>query len=495
MPARPPPAIRGTRLDLVRLPRASSTAARARRALAHLQDALLGGTDLLAQRADLGLQRGDARVAGGDAQGERLAGQLRVACRRLGLVPQVFDPFAKLDQHVLEPRQVRLRGVEPGLGLLATTRQPGDAGGLRDVAQQRRRVGHEDARDLPLADHRDPGGPQAGPRQRLVDVEEAGHPAVEAQAAGAGTVEVAPHLDAAVLPSDSSTSTSAKPTPRLPSAPWKIRSVLVSARNSRARPPPVTHFSASSRFDLPEPLGPTTAVTPGENSTVVRFPNDLNPAASACVSRTWPRDRSARRERPQGGRRPDALQVVAHLELLVRRVESIVLEAHVEQDRCGAEHPLEVGDDRDRPPAAGVRDRRSQTGSSAPRPAHRGVLDRVSAGSPLPSTTTSTSTPSGATLQVASQVRDATSGSSSGTSRQLSLATPSAGMTVFLPAPMNPPPRPWTSSVGRAHSRSRRPSPASPGVAARRAAMNAARSNGTWARRARSSSPTSTTAS
>ncbi|NNJ25374.1 hypothetical protein LzC2_14440 [Planctomycetes bacterium LzC2] len=33
-------------------------------------------------------------------------------------------------------------------------------------------------------------------------------------------------------------------------------------------------------FDLPDPLGPTTAVTPGWNSNRVRSANDLKPASS-----------------------------------------------------------------------------------------------------------------------------------------------------------------------------------------------------------------------
>ena len=34
---------------------------------------------------------------------------------------------------------------------------------------------------------------------------------------------------------------------------------------------------ASTTFDLPDPLGPTTTVTPGSISSVVESANDLNP--------------------------------------------------------------------------------------------------------------------------------------------------------------------------------------------------------------------------
>src|SRR5690606_31012389 len=87
-------------------------------------------------------------------------------------------------------------------------------------------------------------------------------------------------------PSRSSISTSAKPTLRLPLAPWKIRSVLSSARNELALPPPVVHLSASMMFDLPEPLGPTIAVTPSANSIAARSPKLLKPCSVRETIRT-----------------------------------------------------------------------------------------------------------------------------------------------------------------------------------------------------------------
>ncbi len=41
-----------------------------------------------------------------------------------------------------------------------------------------------------------------------------------------------------------------------------------------------------------------------------------------------------------------------------------------------------------------------------------------------------------------------------GTRRMLTLAVALAGITVFAPAAVNPPAMPWTSSVGRAQTRS-----------------------------------------
>ena len=49
-------------------------------------------------------------------------------------------------------------------------------------------------------------------------------------------------------------------------------------RDRSARPcSPSAQRSASARFDLPEPFGPTTALMPAPNSTLVRSANDLKP--------------------------------------------------------------------------------------------------------------------------------------------------------------------------------------------------------------------------
>ena len=54
------------------------------------------------------------------------------------------------------------------------------------------------------------------------------------------------------------------------------------------------------------------------------------------------------------------------------------------------------------------------------------------------------------------------SGSWSGTRRKLTFAVAFAGITVFAPAPVNPPAMPWTSSVGRDQTRSSTVRPGSP---------------------------------
>ena len=68
---------------------------------------------------------------------------------------------------------------------------------------------------------------------------------------------------------------SARPAGARLSEPAKITS---SMRRARIRPlavPPRTQRSASMMFDLPEPLGPTTAVMPGPIWNWVRVAKDL----------------------------------------------------------------------------------------------------------------------------------------------------------------------------------------------------------------------------
>src|SRR5688572_27931501 len=77
--------------------------------------------------------------------------------------------------------------------------------------------------------------------------------------------------------------TSAMPIARRADEPAKITSSERRVRSVRPCSPSVQR-SASARFDLPLPLGPTTALMPGPNSTVVRSANDLKPTSRRAVS-------------------------------------------------------------------------------------------------------------------------------------------------------------------------------------------------------------------
>ena len=71
--------------------------------------------------------------------------------------------------------------------------------------------------------------------------------------------------------------TCARPRGGRPDVPAKMTSSILPPRRVLAPCSPMTQARASTTLDLPEPLGPTTAVTPGSKSNVVADANDLKP--------------------------------------------------------------------------------------------------------------------------------------------------------------------------------------------------------------------------
>ncbi len=74
--------------------------------------------------------------------------------------------------------------------------------------------------------------------------------------------------------------TSARPSggrPLTPLVPAKMTSSILPPRRHLAPCSPITQASASTTFDLPEPLGPTMQVMPGSSWSVVLEAKDLNP--------------------------------------------------------------------------------------------------------------------------------------------------------------------------------------------------------------------------
>ena len=72
-------------------------------------------------------------------------------------------------------------------------------------------------------------------------------------------------------------STWARPSGARPDVPAKITSAMFEPRKARAPCSPITQASASTTFDFPDPLGPTTHVMPGSRASVVALANDLKP--------------------------------------------------------------------------------------------------------------------------------------------------------------------------------------------------------------------------
>src|SRR6188472_3692881 len=72
-------------------------------------------------------------------------------------------------------------------------------------------------------------------------------------------------------------STSARPNGGRPEVPAKMTSSILPPRRLFAPCSPITHASASTTLDLPEPLGPTMQVMPGSSCNDVDEAKDLNP--------------------------------------------------------------------------------------------------------------------------------------------------------------------------------------------------------------------------
>ena len=71
--------------------------------------------------------------------------------------------------------------------------------------------------------------------------------------------------------------TSARPRAGRDEVPAKMTSSILAERSERGPWAPSTQVTASTTLDLPLPLGPTTTVMPGSNSSTVGSANDLNP--------------------------------------------------------------------------------------------------------------------------------------------------------------------------------------------------------------------------
>src|SRR5579859_2129546 len=66
--------------------------------------------------------------------------------------------------------------------------------------------------------------------------------------------------------------------------PPKMTSSMSPPRSRRAEVSPMTHCSASTRFDLPQPLGPTMPVSPASIRSSVWSTNDLKPLRRSLVN-------------------------------------------------------------------------------------------------------------------------------------------------------------------------------------------------------------------
>src|SRR5215204_1535525 len=112
--------------------------------------------------------------------------------------------------------------------------------------------------------------------------------------------------------------TSAAPVGLRASEPEKMTSSILSPRRLLALCSPSTHVSASATLLLPQPLGPTMAVTPRSNASSDRSEKDLKPEISnrsRCIAKGSggnARQSNKHRGLYQEGKRPQHLGAFAH---------------------------------------------------------------------------------------------------------------------------------------------------------------------------------------
>ncbi len=127
--------------------------------------------------------------------------------------------------------------------------------------------------------------------------------------------------------------TSARPSGGRVAVPAKMTSSIFWLRTALGAWAPSTQAMASTTFDLPDPLGPTTTVTPGSSSIVVASANDLKPLRVRLFKNTATAKLPARLRRPSGmpapGRRwQNGQKCVERPAVTVRRM---IPRPHVEQ--------------------------------------------------------------------------------------------------------------------------------------------------------------------
>ncbi len=152
----------------------------------------------------------------------------------------------------------------------------------------------QDLVEAALADDRVRVAAQARVVQQVLDVHQPRRRVVDEVLALAAAVHAARDRDLGELerqlPSElsSTRSTSATPTACRAEEPAKMTSSIAWPRSVLADCSPRTQSTASEMLDLPEPLGPTTTVTPGSSSIALLSAKDLNPLSMSDLRCTVP---------------------------------------------------------------------------------------------------------------------------------------------------------------------------------------------------------------
>ena len=239
---------------------------------------------------DVRLRLGPGEVPQKGIRPADLAGDVLVASRLARLAPQALDLAAELAEDVGQPGQVGLGRLEAQVRLVTAAVQAGDAGGVLQDAAALLGLGVDDLADLPLA--HEGGRARAGRRvlEQDLDVARARLLAVDAVGRARLALDAPGDLDKVAvvelggrepLGVSMKIVTSAALRAGRAVVPEKITSSMAAARMDLCEVSPMTQRSASSRFDLPQPFGPTTPVNPRSMMSSVGSTKDLKPRAAA----------------------------------------------------------------------------------------------------------------------------------------------------------------------------------------------------------------------
>ena len=252
-------------------------------ALGHLADVEVVGARGL---ADVGIGFHPAQMEQHRLGLAHLGGDLAVADRLPRLLLQAVHLAGELADHVLDAGEVGLGGAQPQFGLVAAGVQAGDAGGIFQHAAALLGLGLDDLADLALVDQcrRTRAGRGIGKqdlhvaRAHVAAVDAIDRARLALDAAG-DFQNLRSFIAAGAERSELSiviTTSAWLRAGRLPE-PAKITASMSAARSDLCEVSPIAQRSASTRFDLPQPFGPTTPVRPGSIMKSVGSTNDLKP--------------------------------------------------------------------------------------------------------------------------------------------------------------------------------------------------------------------------
>ena len=198
-----------------------------------------------------------------------LVGQLAIAFGGARLAPQLRGALLLVAEDFAEPREIGFGRAQLLLGILAPRVKPGNARRLLEQQPPLDRLGGDDRADLALADERRRVGAGRRIGEQQGDVLGADVAAVD-PIGGAGAALDPPgdlaFAGAALVACDRARAGSRLRRSRAAGAiavPAKITSSMPPPRSDLGLDSPIAQRIASSRFDLPQPLGPTTPVRPG----------------------------------------------------------------------------------------------------------------------------------------------------------------------------------------------------------------------------------------